>query len=457
MPRIITVEEKLSVIDDWLNGESREDITIKHDIGSGTVYNIVQEWSNEIGVQRAERLRELATKLKKNGLTVSDCAKGFRLLMIFRKYGIKEEAGQDMVTYFLEEIYTTCQEVGLTPRQVFAYISDIIEFSSEISISQIPQFMKKRTEEKKELDIAVHRLSKKINELSDRREEIEQEIERLSKMKETMTKTYKTFTIVKYRLAQYGLGMENLDHVVKCVVGIAKENYDPVQIVAKIADYENLEKSLTYYKGEVKLKKDELAKLNQDINLRRNILNYSKIKSDRINELEIMGFGMNEFRILSNMLNEIGENNQSFDEIRKKFFDTIKNYEEINGLGMEIDRLKKELKILEVETIKEREKYDSYPKIIESIIRLTGAGISEDDIIKIDKILSMTDYYLYKDKPMYKETLIDDLQKYGNIKLAIKKLKDINIDLKSKKRTQDKLLKKDSTTVKKTKRKKFGN
>jgi hypothetical protein len=51
MPRIITLHEKLSVIDAWLSGESRNDIAIKHNIGSGTVYNIVQEWSNGIGYE----------------------------------------------------------------------------------------------------------------------------------------------------------------------------------------------------------------------------------------------------------------------------------------------------------------------------------------------------------------------------------------------------------------------
>jgi hypothetical protein len=80
MPWIITLDEKLSVIDDWLSGESRDDdIAIKHNIGSGTVYNIVEEWSNEFAVQRADRLRELAIKLKNSGLTVSDCAKGLRI------------------------------------------------------------------------------------------------------------------------------------------------------------------------------------------------------------------------------------------------------------------------------------------------------------------------------------------------------------------------------------------
>jgi hypothetical protein len=99
----------------------------------------------------------------------------------------------------------------------------------------------------------------------------------------------------------------------------------------------------------------------------------------------------------------------------------------------------------------EREKYNSYPKVIESIRRLAGSRISEKDIVDIDKILSMTDYYNYKGKRLYKEGLIDDLQKYGNLKLAIKNLEDIERDLKSRKKTQDKPTKKKLDTEYKTK------
>ena len=56
-----------------------------------------------------------------------------------------------------------------------------------------------------------------------------------------------------------------------------------------------------------------------------------------------------------------------------------------------------------------------------------------------------------KDKPLFKETLIDDLQKYGNLKLSIKNLEDIKIDLKCKKRTRVPQIKKGSITIKKTK------
>lgn len=60
--------------------------------------------------------------------------------------------------------------------------------------------------------------------------------------------------------------------------------------------------------------------------------------------------------------------------------------------------------------IKERERYNSYPKVIESRERLSNAEIYEDDFLAIDKILSMTGIsHLYKDKHRYKQTLINDL------------------------------------------------
>ena len=177
MPRIISLDEKLAVIDDWLNGESRNDIAIKNKIGSGTVYNIVQGWKNESGAQLANSLRELGIKLKKNGLTLSDCARGLRMLMMLKKYGIKEDdESEEKVADFLKEIYAKCQEVGFTPQQVFDYISDILKFSSEIPISQIPHYMKKKIQEKEDLESSIHQLSKKTKELADIQKDKQQEL-----------------------------------------------------------------------------------------------------------------------------------------------------------------------------------------------------------------------------------------------------------------------------------------
>ena len=103
MPRIISPDEKNSVMRGWLDGETRENIVVKHNIGSGTAYNIVQEWSNRIGLQKAKVLRVLAVKLRKNGLTASDCLRGFRMIKVVKKYGIQEDQLEDGITYFLRE------------------------------------------------------------------------------------------------------------------------------------------------------------------------------------------------------------------------------------------------------------------------------------------------------------------------------------------------------------------
>ena len=380
-------------------------------------------------------MRVLAIKLKKNRLTVTDCAQGFRILMVFKKYGITEDE-QEKVTHFLKEIYTKCKLVGLTSHQVFLYISDILNFSSEVSISQIPLYMKQKIQEKEELEGTMQELSRKIDELTKIHDEKEQELQRLLKFKEIKTKDYNIFIKAQFQLKQHGLDMENIDQFVKSVIGMSKENNDYIKVLEKIADYENLEKNTKYFNEQVKLKKDELAKLEQDINIKKKDLSYFEVKLENINELEMRGFGIIEFRTLINILNEIGmEKNQDFDVTIKKFFDDVKNYVEVIGSRIEIDRLKNELKILEIKTMKEREKYIAYPTVIESILRLAGSGINEQDIIKIDKILMMTDYYPNKDKPLYKETLIDDLQKYGNLKLVIKNLQETEKDLKLKKRT----------------------
>ena len=119
----------------------------------------------------------------------------------------------------------------------------------------------------------------------------------------------------------------------------------------------------------------------------------------------------------------------------------LKRYDEILGSLNKRDRLQSEIKNLEMQIIKEKkERCNAYPKVIQSIQRLSNARIYENDIIKIDKIVSMTGIHLYKDKSgRFKQNLIDDLQKYGNLKSTIKNLQDNKrkkITLKSVKKTQ---------------------
>ena len=325
------------------------------------------------------------------------------------------------------------------------YIYDIVNFSNELPLSQISQFLKEKKKEKEELEISIQNLYQKINELEETQKEKRQEIQRLSEITKKLSSSYRLFTILKYKLNKYGISIENLDQFVNCVVGISKENYSVTKVLELIGDYDNLLYYIQLYKKEVEAQKDELNLLNQEINSRKELLDSYRIKSDIAEDLERMGFGINELQVLYDTLMEIGREknteNKTFEQIKKEFFDDLKNYDEILGSRKEKDRLKNEIKNLEMQLIKEKERYNSYPKVIASIERLSHAGISENDILTIDKIVSMSGtnhYRLYKDKRRYKQNLIDDLQKYGNLKLAIKNIEDKRkkINLKTHKKTQ---------------------
>ena len=92
-----------------------------------------------------------------------------------------------------------------------------------------------------------------------------------------------------------------------------------------------------------------------------------------------------------------------------------------------------------------------------SLERLSNAEIYEDDILAIDKILSMTGFgHQYKDTHRYIQTLTNDLQRYGNLKLAIKNLeKKINLNSKRKTRRHKQI--KNKSTIKELPKKKIDN
>jgi SMC interacting uncharacterized protein involved in chromosome segregation len=88
--------------------------------------------------------------------------------------------------------------------------------------------MKKRVEEKEDLESEVQILATKRDELTEIKKELEQEIQGLRNSKEIRTKTYHTFIIAKSKLKEYGIQMEDLDLFINCVAGISREGYNPI-------------------------------------------------------------------------------------------------------------------------------------------------------------------------------------------------------------------------------------
>ena len=140
---------KSGVIYEWLRGSSRDKIAGIYNISTGGVTNIINEWRNNIGAYIAEDLRELSLSFKKANVTPVQCSVGFRVAKIMQRLGITEEQFES----FLSDIYDRCQKLQLGPDQIEKYLMETINISKIVFPSQIPNYLKTKRTEIKNLHI----------------------------------------------------------------------------------------------------------------------------------------------------------------------------------------------------------------------------------------------------------------------------------------------------------------
>src|SRR5919112_69802 len=97
------------VIRDYLNGKTRNQIAIDNNTSPGNVSNITNEWKRRIGKSDGEEIRDFVKSVRKAGLSVKQCADGYRTTQLMKKLGIfnDDEIHQDNneeFTAFVNEI-----------------------------------------------------------------------------------------------------------------------------------------------------------------------------------------------------------------------------------------------------------------------------------------------------------------------------------------------------------------
>lgn len=166
MPPRLPPNLKQIVIDQWLQGKPRDTIAKEINLSAGAVTNFINEWRNDIGQYKADDLRELATSLKKAGITPSQCAIGFRLSSIMSSIGVIE----DNFEIFLKEVYEHCKDKSLPMEKVAAYLYDLLSFSENHYFSEIPHYLNQKKEEKLALDQEIEKINDEIETLKKEKE-----------------------------------------------------------------------------------------------------------------------------------------------------------------------------------------------------------------------------------------------------------------------------------------------
>ncbi len=91
MKTVITSFRNDIVIQKYLNGKTLDQIVKETSLSKGTVYNLVKRWKDKLGSFGIEEIREFATVVSKSGMTIQQCAQGFRIVQILKELGINDE------------------------------------------------------------------------------------------------------------------------------------------------------------------------------------------------------------------------------------------------------------------------------------------------------------------------------------------------------------------------------
>ena len=133
--------DKSTVIQKYLNGKSMNHIATETNISKGKVHYLINYWKDEIRIPNVEEPRWFVVLVKKSGISVGQCAQGYRTLQLMKNLGIEDEeiGNADLVghtesnkkfSYFVKEIYQNCIKFGIPPSIIPSWIRDLLDCHS---------------------------------------------------------------------------------------------------------------------------------------------------------------------------------------------------------------------------------------------------------------------------------------------------------------------------------------
>jgi hypothetical protein len=417
---------KSLVIQQWLQGVQRDLIAANNGVSAGAVTNVVNEWRRGLGSAIIDDLRELGVTFRKVGITPAQCALGFRIAMMIAKLGVKKE---DDLEPFILHVYNNCIDLGISPDNVALHMKDLLEFSKTnlVPLSQISEFIDQKVDEKKRLEEEIQTLKGQIKTLE--AEKSSSEDRRASALhEENMTAAeLKSYSDLKEELGQYGIPIGDVSKFAKVVLGISQKGYDVGKVIEEFSDLESARNDYWSYQESMPSLKKKYDDLNQECSMLEQSVNSCKQKLSLNNELQAMGFGIKELKLLRNTIKEIADaNNIPPDQAQQKFYKDIEEqYDDKLGFESQLNKLRSEIATVSNNLTFLRTALLAQPLVGPSLQGLFSNGVVEQDIVELANLFERS--HIYSGSSSGSSTNIDRQslsasQKHGGIKSTIQEL-----------------------------------
>ncbi|MDQ3867965.1 MAG: helix-turn-helix domain-containing protein [Thermoproteota archaeon] len=330
----ITDEIKGEVIRLYLRGLSRNDIARICGVGEGTVSNIIDEWKHSLDIPDVQALRDLAVNLKRCGIDAAQCTQGLRILNTIKKLGVN----QNQVESFMIEVYDYCQNIGLAPQDIASNLQALINLSKDIPFSKIPEHIKEKKKEKTQIE-------ENIKTLEDRKGTLEIETSTAKELHDVYLQEEKTtiaklkqYSNFKTKLRKFGMPIDDVPKLVQVLYGIRQHGYDVERILSEYQDLQFFKDNRARVWREIREWEDKKARHRDECSFLEAEVSRHSQRLHTYDELESLGLGIKELRILCNTIKEIAAENgksyrvaiEQFIEQVEKLYDGIKLRQKIN-------------------------------------------------------------------------------------------------------------------------------
>ncbi len=381
MPARLPENYKSLVIQQWLRGEQRDKIAVDNGLSAGSVTNIVNEYRMDLGFPRIDELRELTVTLKRIGITAAQCALGFRIASIMLRIGVRE----DSLESFILHVYNRCKDIGLSPEKIAFHLADLLEFSKTVPLSKIADYIKEKTNEKRELEEQIENLKMQIEVLQERKSHAESASDKALQDERMTSSGLKWYTDLRTELSKYGIPVDDISRLAKLADNIRQYDYDAEKVIDEFRDVdvlrlenEILQDSKASLEGAIRNLKDQRSGLEVFVNKHNQLLNIYQ-------HLEVMGFGLKELQFLWNTVMEIArENNIPSKDVVKKFLSGFEYpYNNKGGFESKVGSSRNEVNKLNQEQATVPSGLLSLPSVEPNLLKLARSGVSEQDLEKL--------------------------------------------------------------------------
>jgi hypothetical protein len=127
MPGRLPEFTRSAIIQKWLEGKSRNQIAIECNVSQGAVSGTIDDWKKSVGVSLAEQLRDLLLAGGRSGISVVECAQGYRTFRMLSNLHVDE----DKAGPFLGETVNRCIGIGISPEDIASHLQDLASFADD--------------------------------------------------------------------------------------------------------------------------------------------------------------------------------------------------------------------------------------------------------------------------------------------------------------------------------------